>query len=326
MDEFSFIHSIQPRTYRQSSLIKGISDDAAVFRQTSQDIVTAVDTMVEDVHFSKKTMSPYHVGYRVLAANLSDLAAMGSTPAYYLVSLVVPPHWSEEELQELYTGMMSLAAEYRMDLIGGDTVSGKELCVSITVIGFAAKGKARYRRHAREGDIVFTTGTLGDSRAGLECLLKEKPNEFLISRHRTPDPRVHFAQRLERVSRVCLNDISDGIASESNEIAEEAGVDLYLDFSKLPYTKVIEELFPDDYEDWVLSGGEDFELIGTVGKKDWPFVQAAAAEENVTVTEVGWCEPAKKATGQVYLYQYNQRRLLEKSGYIHLQEDRDEDD
>ncbi len=86
MDEFSFIRSIQPSTYSQSSLIKGVSDDAAVFRQPSEDIVTTVDTMVEDVHFSKKTMDPYHVGYRALAANLSDLAAMGSTPAFYLVS------------------------------------------------------------------------------------------------------------------------------------------------------------------------------------------------------------------------------------------------
>ncbi|WP_173917750.1 thiamine-phosphate kinase [Halobacillus sp. Marseille-Q1614] len=323
MDEFSFIDSIQPRTYRQSSLIKGISDDAAVFRQTSQDIVTAVDTMVEDVHFSKKTMDPYHVGYRALAANLSDLAAMGSTPAYYLVSLVVPPHWSEEELQELYRGMMSLANEYRMDLIGGDTVSGKELCVSVTVIGFTAKGKARYRRDAREGDIVFVTGTLGDARAGLECLLKEKPSEYLIRRHRTPDPRIRFAKRLEELPRVSLNDVSDGIASESNEIAEEARVDLHLDFAKLPYAKESQELFPYHYEDWILAGGEDFELLGTVSEKDWSFVQNAAEKENLKVTRIGWCEAAAQSNGQVYLYKNNQRRLLEKSGYTHLQEDRD---
>src|SRR5690625_1546937 len=88
MDEFSFIESIRQKTYNQPSLIKGIGDDAAVFRQRHQDIVTAVDTFVEDIHFSKQTMQAYHIGYRILAANLSDMAAMGAKPAYYLVSIV----------------------------------------------------------------------------------------------------------------------------------------------------------------------------------------------------------------------------------------------
>ncbi|WP_318036106.1 thiamine-phosphate kinase [Halobacillus salinarum] len=172
MDEFSFIQSIRPSAYHQESLIKGINDDAAVFEPKDRQVVTSVDTMVNGVHFSKDTMEPFHMGFRALAANLSDLAAMGSKPAFYLVSIVVPDHFIQQELHELYRGMRELAEEYRIDLIGGDTVSGKELTISITVIGYVEKGKARYRSHAQPGDLVFATGTLGDSRGGLECLLK----------------------------------------------------------------------------------------------------------------------------------------------------------
>src|SRR5699024_10384081 len=145
MDEFSFIDSIKQYTYKQSSLKKGIGDDAAVFRQPSEDIVTAVDTFVEGVHFSRKTMDSFHVGYRALAANISDLAAMGAAPAFYLVSIVIPKTWPIEEIEQIFFGMKDLAGIYKLDLVGGDTVSGKELTISITVIGYVDRNKARYR-------------------------------------------------------------------------------------------------------------------------------------------------------------------------------------
>src|SRR5690625_389178 len=117
MDEFSFINSIKPSTYRQSSMIKGIGDDAAVIRESAEDIVTAVDVFVENVHFSRETMNPFHIGYRALAANLSDMAAMGATPTYYLVGAVVPKNWSSGELHEIFKGMRHLADKYAVDLI-----------------------------------------------------------------------------------------------------------------------------------------------------------------------------------------------------------------
>src|SRR5690625_3253316 len=165
MDEFSFIDSIKQPYYHQSGLIKGIGDDAAVFRQRSQDIVTAVDTFVDGVHFSRRTMLPYHIGYRALAANISDMAAMGATPSFYLVSITIPKTWESNELREIFEGMKLLAKKYQMDLIGGDTVSGGELVISITVIGYVNEKRARYRNLAKNGDTVFVTGTVGDSQA-----------------------------------------------------------------------------------------------------------------------------------------------------------------
>ncbi|MGP4077590.1 thiamine-phosphate kinase [Halobacillus sp. K22] len=323
MDEWQFIKSIQPSYYRQSTLIKGVSDDAAVFRPTDKDVVTAVDTMVEGVHFSRKTMEPYHIGYRVLAANLSDLAAMASTPAFYLVSIVIPEGWSELELKELYSGMQDLASFYKMDLIGGDTVSGSELSISVTVIGYVEKEKARYRSQAEPGDIVFATGTLGDSRAGLEVLLnglsKEVASEeFFIERHRTPDPRVSFALALDKIPRTALNDISDGVANEANEIAEASCVDVHLDMDKLPFTSAMKELFPDTYKEWMLSGGEDFELVGAVEKSWWPTVQQIAEKTGVKVSKIGSVQTMERKEPCVYLHEDGKKKVLTKSGYTHL--------
>src|SRR5690625_1964019 len=126
MEEFSLIQALKQSYYTNSTLIRGIGDDAAVFRQSSEDIVTAVDTFVENIHFSRKTMSSFDIGYRALAANISDMAAMGALPAFYLTSIVVPKTWVEHEILSIFDGMKSLASEYGMDLIGGDTVRSEE--------------------------------------------------------------------------------------------------------------------------------------------------------------------------------------------------------
>ncbi|WP_281976243.1 thiamine-phosphate kinase [Halobacillus litoralis] len=323
MDEFSFIRSVQPAYYKQSSLIKGISDDAAVIRPSGGDVVTAVDTMVEDVHFSRKTMQPHHIGHRVLAANLSDLAAMGSTPAYYMVSITIPSDWSEEELIELYAGMDDLAARYRMDLIGGDTVSGRELSVTVTVMGTVAKGKARYRSAAVPGDVLFVTGTLGDSRGGLEWLLNEKNDSssdqaFLIDRHRKPWPRVSFAEGLSTLQRVALNDVSDGIANEANEIAESSGVDIHIAKDMVPFSSALKNTFPDQYQDWMLSGGEDFELLGAVPLSDWTLVQENAEIAGIKITKIGEVDEVSGDSPRVFIKESDQIAILKKSGYTHL--------
>lgn len=318
MDEFSFIDSIKQATYKQSTLLKGTGDDAAVFRQPSQDIVTAVDTFVEGVHFSRQTMTPFHIGYRALAANISDMAAMGASPVFYLVSIVIPTHWSESELNEIYDGMRSLATTYPIDLIGGDTVSGKELCLSITVIGYVASGKARYRNVAEDGDIVFVTGTLGDSQAGFHMLTN--PGQFMDKgfyhrRHRLPNPRVDFALKLENIPRLALNDISDGIANEASEIAEASGVSITLTFEKLPTSESFGQFKKEQQRNWILFGGEDFELIGTVSKKNWSFVKQAAKQTNTQLTEIGYVDTSKHF---VYLQEGNERMPLDKKGYTHI--------
>ncbi|SFE47290.1 thiamine-phosphate kinase [Lentibacillus persicus] len=321
MDEFEFIDAIKQNSYKQPSIIKGVGDDAAVFRQTTRDIVTAIDTFVEDVHFSRSTMHPSHIGYRALAANISDLSAMGAVPAFYLVSIVIPGSWSNEELTEVYQGMAELAADYRMDLIGGDTVSGNELTISITVVGYVNREKARYRSTAENNDIVFVTGTLGDSAAGFHILNNPgdyKDKMFYQRRHRTPDMRADFASKLERLSRVALNDISDGIASEAHEIAEASRVSLTIYEDKLPVSPNFYQFSTEQQHNWKLYGGEDFELVGTVAKNEWETLKAIAAETNTPITPIGYAKSDNDGKYRVWLRaRDNRTQPLQKKGYTH---------
>ncbi|WP_371069333.1 thiamine-phosphate kinase [Sediminibacillus sp. JSM 1682029] len=326
MDEFSFIRSIAPKVHRQSGLIKGIGDDTAVFRQPYQDIVTAVDTFVEGVHFTRKTMAPYHVGYRVLAANISDIAAMGGTPAFYMISIVIPEGWSEEDLASIYKGMDDLASLYHIDLIGGDTVSGKELSISVTIIGYVEQNKVRYRSHAREKDIVFATGTLGDASAGLDLLtnadsgrgLPEEARNYFIHRHRMPSPRVSFAKALHAAERVALNDISDGIANEAAEIAEASNVSLHLYDEQIPVHQSFKRFNREQQRKWKLFGGEDFELLGTIPERDWPIVLSAANKAMIPVAKIGVVTTPSSGAGNVVLHEGNRHTILDKAGYTHL--------
>lgn len=319
MDEFSFIQSIKQHSYKQSSLIKGVGDDAAVFRQSFEDIVVAVDTFVENVHFSKETMESYHIGHRILAANISDIAAMGATPAFYLVSIVLPKDSSTAEREEVFKGMRSLANEYRMDLIGGDTVSGQEMSISVTVIGYVPQKKARYRSDARIDDIAFVTGTLGDSQAGFHILNNTsiyQDETYYIEKHRQPMPRVEFSKRLEEIDRVALNDISDGIGNEAAEIAEASHVTIHLFEDDIPTSESYSQFPSELQKKWKLFGGEDFELLGTVSEGNWIHVQKAAKDSGLAVTKIGYVSQYKN--NYVYLHKDNKQVALEKDGYNHL--------
>ncbi|WP_010529422.1 thiamine-phosphate kinase [Lentibacillus jeotgali] len=324
MDEFAFIDAIKQHTYKQPSLIKGVGDDAAVFRQPTHDIVTAVDTFVEDVHFSRSTMNPFHIGYRTLAANISDLSAMGAVPAFYLVSIVIPASWNGEELNGIYQGMAELSSIYKMDLIGGDTVSGKELALTITVFGYVGRSKARYRSVAKPDDVVFATGTLGDSAAGFFML--NNPGEYIdkafyYHRHWMPSIKAEFASELEFLPRLALNDISDGIANEAIEIAEASQVHLTIYEERLPVSAHFDQFNEDRQLKWKLFGGEDFELIGTVPASSWEDVKRAAELTQTRVTEIGYVESVERSSPEVYLIDRGRtKKRLEKKGYTHLKQ------
>ncbi|MDX8047580.1 thiamine-phosphate kinase [Gracilibacillus sp. S3-1-1] len=323
LEEFDFIDSIQPAYYRQSSVVKGIGDDAAIVRYTNEDTIMTVDTMVENVHFSTKTTDAFHIGYRALAANISDIAAMGGKPVAYVVSIVIPDSWSSHALHEIYRGMDELASTYKMDLIGGDTVSGKQLVLSITVLGTVLKGQARYRSDALENDIIFVTGTIGDAACGLHILLDESETDYeryqyVINRHRMPTPRVSFINHCSSIERMALNDISDGISNEANEIAKASNKTLIIDYHQVPSHPLLADFTLEQCLDWKISGGEDFELIGTVPANDWATLQKIAKETNIKITAIGMVQDDEKKNGTVWLRDGNTLNKLAKSGYTHL--------
>ncbi|SEN97693.1 thiamine-monophosphate kinase [Amphibacillus marinus] len=323
MDEFSFIEAIKQPFYRNQQIIRGIGDDAAVFREPYRDVVTAVDTFVEGVHFSRKTMEPFHVGYRILAANLSDMAAMGAEPISYLVAIVVPSSWSDNELKEVYRGLATIAKKYKVDLIGGDTVIGAQFVLTVTINGAVERGKARYRHQMQANDLIFVTGTLGDSAAGLSILLDNKrtnsvETSYLINRHRMPTPRVPFAREMARLRCVALNDISDGISSEANELAQASGLTVYLDENQIPISKALAQFPIGDQQMFKLSGGEDFELLGSIAPSEWDKLKEVAQKSATQLTQIGFVKDESERNGKVFIKSDGDYyRLLEPNGYVH---------
>lgn len=321
MDEFSFIDEIKQSYYRQPSLIKGIGDDGAVTQPNGQNVVFVKDMFVEGIHFAAHTMSPFHIGYKSLAANISDLAAMGAQPAFYLVAISIPKEWPLKKIATIFQGMKRLANKYQMDLIGGDTVSGSELVISITAIGYAEDNKARYRSDASVGDIVFVTGTLGDSQAGLHIL--NNPGAYLdesyyLMRHQMPSPRVEFALELIRLPRLSLNDISDGIASEVHEIADASKVTIVIQENKIPVHSSYGQFDTNKQFKWKLFGGEDFELVGTVPKQHWNCVQEAATLHQIKVSKIGYVVEQDSRSNVLLQLENGKKVSLQKDGYNHL--------
>lgn len=325
-NEFDWIKSVTPTKKYHSSVEVGIGDDAAIYSHgPNEESVVAVDTMVEGVHFKKETMPIKSIGYKVLAVNLSDLAAMGAKPRYFLVSIAIPKQgWSQEETREIYAGMNELADKWEVDLIGGDTVSTKgPLVLTVTVIGSVEKGKRLLRSNAKPADLLFTTGELGLSAYGLEMLLKTGLEVIedvslapFMKAHQKPEPQLE-AGRLFASSgyRVSLNDISDGIANEAKEIAGASDVDIIIDWDKLAIRDEFLEHSLEKQEEWVLYSGEDFQLVGTMSEMDFDKISAVFKEHDLRLYKIGYVE---KGNGRVFLERRGNRSTIDKTGYHHF--------
>lgn len=286
--EFGLIKRIAGRPAKKPSVLAGIGDDAAVISvgaalrgrpkkgtRTWVPLLITTDTLVEDVHFWADS-PPSELGWKALAVNISDIAAMGGIPQYYLMSLSLPDRISIEYLDLLISGMKTAARRYGLSLVGGDTTSSPDrIYISVTVIGVASDG-VLLRSGARPGDTVFVTGTLGDSALGLKILEEERiikkkrgsrgPEvKTIIKRHLKPTPRVKEGVLLSKCGIVSsMIDISDGLLADLGHICEEsrAGARLLLD--QLPLSRGFRSLSM-DYGgiDLALSGGEDYELLFT---------------------------------------------------------------
>ncbi|QFT87368.1 Thiamine-monophosphate kinase [Bacillus sp. THAF10] len=316
-DEFAFIKAIQPQRLFHENKVVGIGDDAAIVDiEDGFEKVICVDTMVEDIHFTKKTMSPKDIGFKALAANISDVAAMGGIPLYYLVSITIPTSWSQTELQEIYEGMQLLGDEYKMDLIGGDTTSGKALVLSVFVIGKIEKGKRLLRSNAVHQDVVFVSGTVGNAAAGLDILLHSKQyDDCLVAHHQRPKPQVTLGRLLSEFDRVALNDVSDGLSSELLEIAEASRVDIVINEEILPLSTEIMDYNREKAVEWAMTGGEDFELVGTIAENDWPMLVQKCENQGIRITAIG---KVQSGSGRLFLETNEGNSEIKKSGFNHF--------
>jgi thiamine-monophosphate kinase len=282
------------RTARQDVQL-GIGDDCALLTVTDkQQIAVSTDTLVEGIHFLK-TISPADLGYKALAVNLSDLAAMGADPAWVSLALTLP-EVNTDWLEAFSDSLFEQLDYYGMQLIGGDTTRGP-LSMTLTIQGLVPAGRALLRSGARVGDWIFVTGTLGDSAAGLAILQDrltvndDKASQALIKRHLRPQPRVLQGQALRQLANSAI-DISDGLISDLRHILKASDCGARIDLDLLPYSQEMQQYVdPEQAVKWALTGGEDYELCFTVPEINRGALEVALAQLGVRFTCVGQIAP-----------------------------------
>lgn len=317
LGEFAFIDSIKSETITDSSTLRvGIGDDCAVYIPTEgMDQIVSTDVMVEDVHFSTNTTKPFDIGYRLTAANLSDLAAMGSTARQVLLAVAVPKEYDVIKLQTIYDGVKALCKEWQVNIIGGDTVSTKgPLVLTMTAIGELPANTAILRSGAQEGDYIGVTGVIGSSSVGLDVLLsQEEGYSFSKNAHQRPMPQLAVGNLLRAMGVHAMNDISDGLANELYEIAKASNRCLYIEAEKIPLheeTRKWGEKKGINPIEFALFGGEDFQLVFTFSEE---LLEEVKQHPNMTVIgRVG------EAGDTVFLMTDQSTEILSKDGYDHF--------
>ena len=276
LGEFALLARLQRRLKRTDAplVIRGIGDDCAVLRPADgHDLLVTTDTQEEGVHFRRDWSTPEDIGWRCLAVNVSDIAAMGGVPLGAVVALSLPETVAVAFVEAMYDGMSALAEAYDCPIIGGNiSKSAERLSVTITVLGSTPRDGAAYRASARAGDGIWVTGDLGGAKAGLEALIHpravaELPTGAVLSRYRRPQPRLREALFLRQRGAHSLIDLSDGLSSDLAHVCEASGIGARLHADRIPIsdaTKKVAGALDLDPLTWALHGGEDFELCLTV--------------------------------------------------------------
>lgn len=255
-----------------ASVVLGIGDDCAILDiPAGQQLVVSIDTLVEGTHFLPDT-APELLASRLMGAAVSDLAAMGATPAWLTLALTLPES-DESWLAAFSQQLHQLCQRFQITLIGGDTTRGP-LALSAQVHGFVTAGKALRRQGAQVDDLICVSGCLGDSRAGLEGQLNGFPLQqhaaYLHQRFFAPEPRLTLGQQLTDMATSCI-DISDGLLSDLQHILQASQVGARLQLEALPLSAALVESFGEaQAREWALSGGEDFELCFTLPATELP--------------------------------------------------------
>jgi thiamine-monophosphate kinase len=285
--EFSLIDRIRRRAATRGDVVLGIGDDAALLRPPAgEELAISADTLNEGVHFPSGTPAA-DIGWKALAVNLSDLAAMGAAPAWVTLSLSLPAADSGW-LDAFLDGFLALAAQHDVVLVGGDTTRGP-LSIAVTALGFVPAGAAMRRAGARPGDEVWVTGDPGEAAAGLAQWRRgETIDPFLRARLDRPTPRVAAGIALRSAASACI-DVSDGLAADLGHLLEASGVGATLELARLPRPAALAALPQPARWNFQLGGGDDYELC---------FTAPAAARERVGQA-LARCDTAAHVIGRI---------------------------
>jgi thiamine-monophosphate kinase len=278
----------------------GPGDDAAVLRSGRGESCVTVDAVVEGVHFRRASSRLEDVGHKALAVNLSDLAAMGASPRWALVALGVPRGFRLADARRLGAGFGALARAAGTALVGGNVTRAPGLSLTVTVGGEIPRGRALLRSGARAGDVVWVSGTLGDSRLGLRLLeaprgpearrLRGRPGvaRGAMQRQRRPEPRLALGASLVGIASSCI-DLSDGLVQDAGHLAAASRVALQLDARALPVSTALAAAYPQPRARAraAATGGEDYELLFTTRPSREAAVQRLSRRHRLRLTRIG---------------------------------------
>lgn len=287
LGEFEIIARYFTRPASDPDVLVGIGDDAAVVR-SNLPLAVATDTLVAGVHFPA-AMPPRSIGYRALAVNLSDLAAMGARPRWCTLALTLEDA-SDTWLAAFAEGLLGLAVEHSVELIGGDITRGP-LTVSVHILGTLEPDGVLLRSGATLGDDIYVTGTLGGAAAGLLLLQRGQRSgrvaESLIEKFERPIPRVAAGLALREIAGAAI-DISDGLVADLGHICEQSGCGAAIELERVPLPPGLDELFgPEQMLDFALRGGDDYELCFTAAPARAGLVERAFADLGIEVLRIG---------------------------------------
>ena len=305
------------RQKNRRDVIKSIGDDCALVKPVNDQLLAiSTDTLVSGVHFFED-IPPHALGYKALAVNLSDLAAMGASPNWVSLALTLP-EIDETWISDFSDGFFTAADYYEIELIGGDMSKGP-LSITLTVQGQVGAQQQLLRSNAKVGDWICVTGNLGDSALALENLynrisLPDNDRETLLNKHYYPTPRLLAGQTLRTIASSAI-DISDGLSSDLAHIANQSGCQAIVDIDTLPLSnELIRNTTTEQAQKLALAGGEDYELCFTVPPENFKAVENALNRINTPFACIGQMQ-----TGEGVVFQCNNETLnIDFKGFEHF--------
>ena len=324
--EFGLIERIRARkTVQDDDLVVGIGDDCAVIRRGPVLEVLTTDCLVQGTHFEAGWLSMKDVGWKVMAVNVSDVAAMGGLPRHALVTLFLPDNFEIKQVDDIYEGMEECGEAVGVTVVGGDIVRTRgPFAVSVTLSGVCERDQLVLRSGARQDDLVVVTGTLGDASVGMRLMHESWGSEYktaleCVSRYQRPTPRLTEARTIiQNLQPSAMIDISDGLLSDLWHIMDASGAGAVLEADSIPIGRCVLDYFEGDREEALsqaMGGGEDYELLFTMNARDQEHLADVAAGLGIGLTPIG--RITAKGTG-VRLAGDGSERELARSGFDHF--------